>query len=434
MRRIKVRGANGLRPGEASVAKSDLLVIVGDGRSGPDSLNDIAQALSQNLRLPVQTAFLQMNAPSVGEGILNSILEHRPKRVVVLPLFVGASAAQKNNLRQIVDAARDRWREVSLYEAQPPGVHPGMVTAYNEAIAQSPIPTHETALLVVGRGSRDAGSNAELYQMARLLWERFPVGAVEAAFHGVTVPDVPTAIKRCVQNGARQIIVVPYVLYDHMLYETIKAQAVYTNVEIIVAPKLGVHEGVIEAVRQRYHEALSSAHSHGGLDLLLPPRYQGGIEVSAAPMAAADLIFDAGGRVAWDQIWGDFCDLALAGGPPHRGTLLEPPALESVLADLQNYERVLAELARGISMITGLPVVSSASPGWIGIYCTDETMALWLLRAIVVENVSVRREGNVLYLPAGPGFRLEYEIKNVITVVAKTHHYWTEHLAANLQP
>jgi sirohydrochlorin cobaltochelatase len=55
-------------------------------------------------------------------------------------------------------------------------------------------------------------------------------------------------------------------------------------------------------------------------------------------------------------------------------------------------------------------------------------MALWLLRAIVVENVTVRREGTILYLPAGPDFKLENEIKNVITVVAKTNHYWQEHL------
>jgi sirohydrochlorin cobaltochelatase len=79
-------------------------------------------------------------------------------------------------------------------------------------------------------------------------------------------------------------------------------------------------------------------------------------------------------------------------------------------------------------MITKLPIIASTSPGWIGLQCSDEAMALWLLRAIIVENVSVRREGEVLYLPAGPDFRLEYEIKNVITVIAKTHHYWTEHL------
>ena len=56
-------------------------------------------------------------------------------------------------------------------------------------------------------------------------------------------------------------------------------------------------------------------------------------------------------------------------------------------------------------------------------------MALWLLRAIVVENVTVRREDTVLWFPAGPHFRLEREIKNVVTVVAKTTHYWQEHVA-----
>lgn len=163
------------------------------------------------------------------------------------------------------------------------------------------------------------------------------------------------------------------------------------------------------------------------LRALLPPRYQNDTPVSAAPMPAADLIYDADGRVAWDQIWGSFCDLALAGGPPHRGTLLEPVAPEIITADPEGYQRVLAELERGITMITKLPIVASKSPGWIGIQCTNEEMALWLLRAIVVENISVRREGSVIYLPVGPGFRLEEEIKNVITVIAKTHHYWTEH-------
>ena len=80
-------------------------------------------------------------------------------------------------------------------------------------------------------------------------------------------------------------------------------------------------------------------------------------------------------------------------------------------------------------MVTGLETVRGETPGWIGIVCASEEMALWLLRAIVVENVSVRREENTLYLPAGPDFRLEREIKNVITVVAKTHHYWQEHIA-----
>lgn len=159
----------------------------------------------------------------------------------------------------------------------------------------------------------------------------------------------------------------------------------------------------------------------------LPARYQDGRAVSSAPMGSAPMRYDDQGKVTWDQMWTDFCDLALAGGPPHRGTLLEPASPEQVRADPASYKRVVAEIERGLSLVTGLSILPDASPGWVGVQCHDEEMALWLLRAIIVENVSVRCEGNVLFLPAGPHFQLEKEIKNVITVLAKTHHYWTEH-------
>ena len=160
----------------------------------------------------------------------------------------------------------------------------------------------------------------------------------------------------------------------------------------------------------------------------LPARYRNGKEACAAPMGTAPMRYNEVGQVEWDQMWTDFCDLALAGGPPHRGTLLEPVPPEEILAHQEAYERVIAEIKRGLEMVTGLPVITSKQVGWIGLQCADEEMALWLLRAIVVENVCIRREGNVLWLPAGPAFQLEKEIKNVITVVAKTYHYWTEHI------
>ena len=60
-------------------------------------------------------------------------------------------------------------------------------------------------------------------------------------------------------------------------------------------------------------------------------------------------------------------------------------------------------------------------------------MAGWLVRAIVMENVAARRRGAILELPAAPHFRLEKEIKNVITVIAKTCHYWLGHMPHDQQ-
>ncbi|MGI8855508.1 MAG: cation diffusion facilitator family transporter [Thermomicrobiales bacterium] len=173
--------------------------------------------------------------------------------------------------------------------------------------------------------------------------------------------------------------------------------------------------------------AYRPASADGALSFL-PARYQDPtLKVSAAPMGAAALEYDTEGNVAWDEIWTGYCELALAGGPPHRGTLLEPVSPDMIAAKPERYEAVLRELERGLTMVTGLPVRRSDAPGWIGLECESEEMALWLLRAIIVENVMVRREDTVLWFPAGPDFRVEREIKNVITVVAKTNHYWQEH-------
>jgi hypothetical protein len=165
------------------------------------------------------------------------------------------------------------------------------------------------------------------------------------------------------------------------------------------------------------------AHSHFGSDAALRRN-----PVCSLPMSSAPMRYDQDGSIAWDQMWTDFCDLAALGGPPHRGTLLEPVAPTEISADPAGYQSALAEIERGLRLVSGLPVVQSSLPGWTGLACENETMAIWLQKAILAENVSVRREKQVIYLPVGPRFRLKEEVKNVITALAKTHHYWQEHL------
>ena len=79
-------------------------------------------------------------------------------------------------------------------------------------------------------------------------------------------------------------------------------------------------------------------------------------------------------------------------------------------------------------MVTGLRAYPSPTPGWVSVTCLGDAMAGWLVRAIVMENVAARHAGAVLELPAAPHFQLEREIKNVITVIAKTCHYWMGHV------
>ena len=65
----------------------------------------------------------------------------------------------------------------------------------------------------------------------------------------------------------------------------------------------------------------------------------------------------------------------------------------------------------------------------VRLQCPTRGMAAWLLRAIVMENIAVRADGTTLELPAAPSYRLHKEVKNVITVIAKTAHYWVGHMS-----
>ncbi len=170
------------------------------------------------------------------------------------------------------------------------------------------------------------------------------------------------------------------------------------------------------------------------INAFLPAQYQHCYtSVPPTSMGSAELKYRPDGKVAWDQIWTTFCDLALAGGPPHRGKLLDPVSEAEVEAEPERYKDVVVEIGRAIRATTALQVVDGYAPGWVGVQCDFSDEAAWLQFAVTAENVSARRRRAVLQLPAGPAFRVEKEIKNVTVALAKASHYWDGHLTAAQQ-
>src|SRR5580698_10459482 len=111
------------------------------------------------------------------------------------------------------------------------------------------------------------------------------------------------------------------------------------------------------------------------LQTLLPGIYRGRTdEVRPVSMGSAPLAFDIDGNVEWDRMWGSFCDLAMAGGPPHKGRLLEPGTPESILAEPERYAVVCDEIVRGVALAARLEAAPS-SPGWLRVRCKSHTMA-----------------------------------------------------------
>jgi hypothetical protein len=149
-----------------------------------------------------------------------------------------------------------------------------------------------------------------------------------------------------------------------------------------------------------------------------------------APMPAASFVWRPDGRPDWGAMWSSFCELALFGGPPHRGPESALAAVVTAPAPASEDGGAVAEIRRGIWETTGL-YSEPAAPGWLAVTCESSKMAAWLCATIILENVDARCEEERLLVPADPSFRLMDEVKSVITVVAKTHHYWNAHIAGS---
>jgi len=148
-----------------------------------------------------------------------------------------------------------------------------------------------------------------------------------------------------------------------------------------------------------------------------------------APMTAAEFIYNEDGTPNWGEMWQSFCDLALYGGPPHRGedsALMVPEAEQDAPTPVNE---TVQEIIRGIWETTGL-FAEPASNNWLSITCSSRKMAAWMAAAIILENVDARCDEERLYVPASPDFELKNQVKSVITVVAKVNHYWQAHVEA----
>ena len=250
----------------------EALLLIGHGSrdgAGVAEYYQFAEHLAGYLHLPVYPCFLEFAGPPIVAGI-RACIEAGAGRIVALPLFLGPAGHQKNDVPTIINWAKSHWPAVEFHYGAPLGAHYGLVAALaeraQETIAAHPttIPASETAILVVGRGSRDPDSNSDVYKIARMLWEGRDYGWVEAAFYSLTPPNLAEGVERCRRLGARRVVALPYLLFTGRIGRRLAEQAQaaqlhYPDLEILTAQHLGHHPGVLAVVEQRYREALAGS-------------------------------------------------------------------------------------------------------------------------------------------------------------------------------
>lgn len=114
------------------------------------------------------------------------------------------------------------------------------------------------SLLLVAHGSRRVQSNDEIRSLAQVVAERAGdrFDLVDCAFLELAEPSIPDGIQSCIDRGATEVVVVPYFLSaGRHVAEDIPAevrikQLQHPQIDIRIAPYLGMHQGVPDLLVQ----------------------------------------------------------------------------------------------------------------------------------------------------------------------------------------
>ena len=252
------------------------LLVVGHGSRSPAGVAeywDLARAVTEAApELDVGCGFIELASPDL-DAAVDRLVARGAASVVAVPLVLLGAGHMKDDGPAALHRGRHRHPAVRFAYARHLGLHP-LVLAVAEDRIRAAVGNDDpggTAVVLVGRGSSDPDANADLYKVARLLWDSRGLAMVEPAFVSLAQPSVPAALERCRLLGATRVVVVPYFLFTGVLVDRIGEQvaawaAAHADVDARPGPHLGADPRIARLVLERYREALAG-DAHMNCDL-----------------------------------------------------------------------------------------------------------------------------------------------------------------------
>lgn len=211
----------------------------------------------------VEVCFIEHGKILMEEGLDKAAA--KGKQVVVVPLILNAAGHVKMDIPQAVAAARARHPNVEFTITVPLGmgreIHALLQQRIDQLLKVLAVPDpRTTGIVLLGRGSSDAGANGEIAKMARWVFEDRQHDLVDIAFTGITLPRLETVVQRQVKLGMTQIVIQPIYLFTGVLISRIEQQVArlrlsYPHIAFALGGYFGFDEGIYQIVDARVRDS-----------------------------------------------------------------------------------------------------------------------------------------------------------------------------------
>ena len=139
----------------------------------------------------------------------------------------------------------------------------------NASLKQADAENIPTGVVIVDHGSRRAESNNMLLEVVANFQKRFHVfNIVEPAHMELAEPTIAMAFDRCVQQGAKRVVVMPYFLLPGKHWDqdiprlTAEAAQKHPGVQFMITAPIGLHPAMAGVIQSRIDHCIS--HAGGG--------------------------------------------------------------------------------------------------------------------------------------------------------------------------
>lgn len=241
-------------------------LLVCHGSRGPDGNRETYEFATQwRARHPdwrIEVCFIEHADVLLEEGLDKAAQGSR--QVIAIPFILNAAGHVKMEMPAALERARERHPTVEFRITRHLGMGREMLAILQEQLARQmktmAVPDPQTTgIILLGRGSSDAGANGELAKMGRWIYEDNDHELVDLAFTGVTWPRLESVVQRHIKLGMMQLTILPVYLFTGVLMERIKEQVArlrqqYPQVVFALGTHFGFDEGVFKLLDLRITE------------------------------------------------------------------------------------------------------------------------------------------------------------------------------------
>lgn len=156
----------------------------------------------------------------------------------------------------------------SLRESDVSSGDPSLHTEFD--LRSLPWERDQIGVIIVDHGSRREESNQMLLRVIELYLRVSPFELIEPAHMELAEPSIAAAFARCVQRGARLIVVHPYFLLPGRHWDediprlTAAAAEKHEGVKYLITSPLSLHPLMAQVIQSRIEQCLAHAVGSGG--------------------------------------------------------------------------------------------------------------------------------------------------------------------------